>query len=428
VADIPRKLGRYEIERELGRGSMGTVYLGHDPFNERQVAIKVCDTRAGDDSEGSKLSRRLFFNEAHTVGLLKHPNIVEMQDAAFDDDGYFIVMEHVPGGRTLADYCRIDNLLPVDKAVEIGFKCAAALDYAHRQGVVHQDVKPSNILLTEDLEPKIGDFGVARIANLETTEVMGVAGTPQYMSPEQASDKEITNVSDLYSLGVVLYELLTGRQAYTAQNIGTMLFKILNESPAPPSTFRHGVPPLVDRVVGRMLAKDPAERYQMGLDVAGDLSIAVDRLKAPSEEIGDAERFRLTRALRFFKDFTDAEVWEFVRASQWRRLEAKQKIVADGDFDDAVYILAAGRADAVKRGKVLTHLVPGDCIGEIGYITRAERTADVITRGEAMVIRVNARMLDRASPALQLRFNKVFLRTMIERVVHLSDQLSRVKG
>jgi len=424
---MPRKLGRYEIERELGRGSMGTVYLGHDPFAEREVAIKVCESRPGDESAGGKLSRRMFFNEAHTVGLLKHPNIVEMQDAAFDDDGYFIVMEFVPGDRTLADYCRIDNLLPVDKAVEIGFKCAAALDYAHRQGVVHQDIKPSNILLTADLEPKIGDFGVARIANLETTEVMGVAGTPQYMSPEQASEKQVTNVSDLYSLGVVLYELLTGRPAYSATTLSAMLFKIINETPPPASTFRSGVPPLVDKVLARMLAKDPAARYQMGLDVAGDLSIAVDRLAAPSEEVGDAERFRLTRALRFFREFTDAEVWEFVRASQWRRVAPRSKIVADGDMDDAVYILAAGRAAAVKRGKVLTRLVPGDCIGEIGYLTRAERTADVITEGEAMVIRVNARMLDRASPGLQLRFNKVFLRTMIDRVVHLSDILSRRK-
>src|ERR1700693_5791080 len=206
---IPERIGKYFIINEVGRGSTGTVYLSHDPYYGRDVAIKVYNMDTGGDDERARVTRKMFLSEAHMVGMLHHPNILPIYDAGEENGHCYIVTEHVHGARTLSAYCRPDNLLRLDDVVELMFKCAKALHYAHSRGVIHRDIKPSNIMLTTDSDVRIIDFGIALVADSEISRIEGIAGSPSYMSPEQVQSLELSNRSDLYSLGAVMYELLT---------------------------------------------------------------------------------------------------------------------------------------------------------------------------------------------------------------------------
>lgn len=202
----PEKSGKYEVIEEINRGSMGVVYLGHDPYVNRAVALKVAFLDELNDPDSGERYRKMFFNEAHTTELLTHPNVINIYDAGVDGDNCYIVMEYIEGSKTLKEYCSSDNLLPINKVVEVIFKCAKALDYAHRQGVVHRDIKSSNILVTLDQDVKIGDFSIAHIYNADstTTQMGGMMDSPRYMSPEQLREEHVTTQTDLYSLGIVM--------------------------------------------------------------------------------------------------------------------------------------------------------------------------------------------------------------------------------
>jgi serine/threonine protein kinase len=273
--NIPEKLGKYTVIEEIDRGSMGVVYLGHDPYIDRQVALKVAFLDELNDPESGERYRKMFFNEAHTAGLLTHPNVINIYDAGVDEDNCYIVMEYIEEGKTLKQYCSSDNLLPINTVVEMIFKCAKALDYAHRQGVVHRDIKPSNILVTPDQDVKIGDFSIAHIHNADatTTQMGGMMGSPRYMSPEQLREEHVTSQTDIYSLGVVMYEMLTGRQAFPADNFSRLVNKILNDEVTPISDYRSDLPESLNNIVSKALEKNVADRYQMGLDLAADLTV-----------------------------------------------------------------------------------------------------------------------------------------------------------
>ncbi len=198
-ARMPDKIGKYAVIKEVGRGSTGIVYLSHDAYYGRDVAIKVYNMDAGGDEERARIARKMFLSEAHLVGMLQHPHILPIYDAGEENGHCYIVTEHVHGARTLAAYCRPDNLLRIDDTVEIMFKCAKALHYAHSRGVIHRDIKPSNIMLTQDSDVRIIDFGIALVADSDISRIEGIAGSPSYMSPEQVQSLDLTN-----SLGPVL--------------------------------------------------------------------------------------------------------------------------------------------------------------------------------------------------------------------------------
>jgi serine/threonine protein kinase len=269
---IPEKIGKYVIVNEVGQGSTGTVYLSHDPYYGRDVAIKVYNSEYDADDARSKVARKMFFNEAHMVGMLQHPNILPIYDAGEEDGRYYIVAEHVHGARTLASYCKPDNLLRIDDVVEIIFKCAKALNYAHGRGVIHRDVKPSNIMLTVDNDVRIIDFGIAIVTDSDVSRIDGIAGSPSYMSPEQVQSAEITNRSDLYSLGAVMYELLTGFRPFRANNLAKLLHQIVYATPPPIHTLRSEIPEEMEEVAAVALQKDPEKRYKNGLDFAAELT------------------------------------------------------------------------------------------------------------------------------------------------------------
>ena len=206
------RIGKYEVQGKLGEGATSTVYLAHDPFSDRQVAVKVIFPEVLKDREQGRQYRHLLMNEASLAGKLIHPHIVQIFDAVLDDDESYIVMEYVAGG-TLEQFCQPDNLLPLNRLAEMIFKCTRALEYAYRQGITHRDIKPANILLTGTGggDIKISDFGAALQTRDQTqTQVSGV-GSPAYMSPQQVREMPLTHQTDIYSLGVVMYQLLTGR-------------------------------------------------------------------------------------------------------------------------------------------------------------------------------------------------------------------------
>jgi len=267
----PQRLGRYVIERRLGRGAMGAVYLARDPRINRAVALKVIPIEKEFEDEDLEEARLRFFREAESAGRLTHPNIITVYDCGEDKHLAYIAMEYTQG-LPLTQFTDPKRLLAPNKALEMCARTAEALDYAHNQGVIHRDIKPANLLysLRED-QLKISDFGVARLTDNNRTKTGIVLGTPMYMSPEQLGAETLTGHSDLFSLGVTLYELLVGEVPFRATNIAVLMTKITTEDPAPVSNRRPGIPPSVDTVLFKALAKRPEDRFTNG----GEMAIAL---------------------------------------------------------------------------------------------------------------------------------------------------------
>jgi len=264
----PQRLGRYVIEKRVGRGAMGAVYLARDPRINRAVALKVIPIEKEFEDEELEEARLRFFREAESAGRLTHPNIITVFDCGEDKHLAYIAMEYLQG-ISLTDFTDPKKLLAPNKALELCARTAEALDYAHNQGVIHRDIKPANLLysLRQDLL-KISDFGVARLTDNNRTKTGIILGTPIYMSPEQLNADTLTGHSDLFSLGVTLYELLVGEVPFKATNIAVLMTKITTEDPAPVSNRRPGVPPSVDAVLFKALAKRPEDRFTNGAEMA----------------------------------------------------------------------------------------------------------------------------------------------------------------
>jgi eukaryotic-like serine/threonine-protein kinase len=255
------KAGRYDLREELGRGAMGVVYHGFDPTIGRDVAVKTLRlTEAGTGLSHDELIGR-FQTEARAAGLLTHPNIVVIYDAGEEDGLFYITMEFVEG-RSLQSLIDAQQSFPVSRVMKLMEQVCSALDFAHQHNVVHRDIKPANLMLTADDVVKITDFGTAKILQFGTAQTAHVMGTPSYMSPEQVKGKPVDGRSDIFSLGVILYELTTGEKPFPGQNITTVIYKIINEEPIPPRSLDSTIHPGLSAVITRALAKDPAARYQ----------------------------------------------------------------------------------------------------------------------------------------------------------------------
>jgi len=415
-SERPQKIGKYVIINKIGKGSTGTVYLSHDPYYRRDVAIKVYNIEEDADADRARVSRKMFFNEAHMVGMLQHPNIMPIYDAGEEDGKYYVVTEHIQGARTLSSYCRPDNLLRVDDVVEIIYKCAKALHYAHSRGVIHRDIKPSNLMLTVDNDVRIIDFGIAICTDSEVSRIEGIAGSPSYMSPEQVQSEELTSRSDIYSIGAVLYELLTGFRPFRADNLSKLLHQIVYATPPPIHTYRDDLPEELENVVAMCLQKDPAKRCPNGAAMAADLTRVHKALRTKYDSLDKQEHFDLLRTLTFFHEFSHAEIWEVLRASDWHEYKDGEDIVREGEMDDRFYIIVAGQADVEANGKKLGVLSNGDCFGETSYVRGAKRTASIRASGNVTILRVSSTLMEQVSSACQLRFNKVFLRALITRL------------
>lgn len=414
-ARIPERIGKYMIVKEVGRGSTGVVYLSHDPYYRRDVAIKVYNLESSDENK-ARITRKMFLSEAHMVGMLQHPNILPIYDAGEEDGRYYIVTEHVHGARTLAVYGKPDNLLPIDDVVEIIYKCAKALHYAHSRGVIHRDIKPSNIMLTQSNDARIIDFGIALVQDSEISRIEGIAGSPSYMSPEQVQSLEITNRSDLYSLGAVMYELLTGFRPFRGNNLSKLLHQIVYATPPPLHKLRKEIPEDLENVVAKALQKDPAKRYRNGLELAADLTRVHQHLREGYAKLDRQEQFSILRKLKFFHDFSQSEIMEVLRASTWQNYPVEEEIVREGEMDDRFYIIVSGKAAVMRGGRAVGQMEAGECFGETSYVRGAKRLATIKALTDVTLMKVSSTLLEQASASCQLRFNRVFLHSLIKRL------------
>ena len=398
-----KTIARYEIIHKLGEGASGVVYLGMDPYIKRHVAIKISQAT-------TNIALERFFTEAQSAGRLNHPNLVAIYDIGMQNDLCYITMEYVDG-TTLEKYCRKDNLLPVNKAVEIIFNVCNAIDYAHRQDIIHRDVKPSNIMLSKSNIPKITDFGIAQMT--QQTSELGVWGTPSYMSPEQLKEETIGSYSDVFSLGCVLYELLTGEIAFPGDNNFAIMYKVTNEEPTAITELRPDLPGILDDIIKKTLAKDPTKRYQTCIDLTYDLRVA---LRGFTETFLDGkvkDAVDYVHHAPFFQNFTREQVKELIAASSIVKFPKEKVIVAEGEIDDTFYILLNGNAKIRKNNQDIASIGVGECFGEMAYISGQARTATVMADTECILIKISATLMDKSPNDIQLLFYKNFARTLV---------------
>jgi len=423
-----QSIGKYEVKKKLGEGATSEVFLCHDRFNMRDVAVKVVFADRLTDTESGKVAHKLFITEASLAGRLVHPHIAQIYDAVVGADMSYIVMEYVPGG-TLERFCDRKALLPIDKAVEIIFKCTRALDFANGLGVTHRDIKPANILLAGETDIKISDFGAALMSSAEQTQVSGI-GSPAYMSPQQIKEHPLNHQTDIYSLGVVMYQLLTGELPFQATNNFSMMYQITSVEPPLPSSYRKEIPLSVDKIVRKAMQKELDRRYGTWGEFSQDLAEAfrTEHLANRTQEVADTEKFNTMRELSFFNEFSDAELWEVMRISSWENLPADTVIMQDGDQGDFFCILTSGEVKVTKKKKLLNLLSPGECFGEMAYLSKSgnERSADVATMCDSQIIRIRIEDLVKASDVCRHRFDRAFMAILVERLALANIRLTAI--
>jgi serine/threonine protein kinase len=421
----PLTIGKYSVERELGRGASGTVYLGYDRFRNSQVAIKQTHATLLTDASQAARYRRLLHNEATLVGRLSHPHIVALLDADEAAEPPYLVFEYVDG-QALSNFTTPDHLLPVAEVLDIAFKCCHALDYAHRQGLVHRDIKPANLMLRRDGELKLADFGTALSLRGDETQIAGLVGSPSYMSPEQIKEQTLTHSSDMFSLAVVVYELLTGRNPFAADSTYTTIYRINTETPAALSLIRPELPSRLDEVIGRALSKLPGDRYASWADFAQAL-LAINRslVRLPSQT-SEGERFARLRALPFFADFSEVALWETLRLGKWFDLPRDKVMMREGQPGDSFCLIVDGDVTVSRNGRVLSTISRGSSIGEMSYLQpdNRMRTATVVATTDVVAFKIRNDALHQASIELQGEFDKVFIRLLVNRLIATNQQLA----
>ncbi|HYL88814.1 MAG TPA: serine/threonine-protein kinase [Burkholderiales bacterium] len=419
-------IGKYPVTREIGAGATSKVYLARDPFANRDVAIKVFQFDKQADAQEERMVHKSFVAEASLAGKLNHPHIVDIFDAVVEPDRSYLVMEYVPG-TTLEAYAEQDKLLPVTKVVEIVFKCIRALEYACRHGIIHRDIKPANILLSAAGETKVSDFGASFQQKLTHTTQISDVGSPAYMSPEQIRGETLTHQTDIYSLGVTMYKLLTGRLPFAAGSQVALTYAILNTEAVRPAKVRPELPGLLDAVVMKAMEKDLAARYPSWLEFGRDLGQAFASLRLAGATVSDSEKFTRLRDCPFFEDFNDVALWELIRIGTWKPIAAPSVLIREGEAGDDFYFLVDGEVDVTLGGKSLATVKAGRCFGELLYFAdRAQRrTTTVASRGPITVMQIKGEAMRAASDACQSAFNKACMRVLIERLVYSNERLAQ---
>lgn len=426
---MTEKIGKYEVIRTLGKGATAVVYLARDPDSQREVAVKVIDF--GDDNAAmSRRLRKLFQTEDAVGRRLDHPNIVKIYDAVIEAERAYLVMEFVDG-TALDHYCAINRLLPMHRVIGIIFKCCLALDHAFHQGIVHRDIKPANILIDGDDNPKITDFGLAlnlhKDVSRDSTFVMGV-GSPAYMSPEQIKNYPLNQKTDLYSLGVLLFQLLTGRLPFRANNQGALVYKIINADTPSACALNPNLPPGLDPIIKKALEKDLYSRYRNGAEFAKDLSTVRYQMLDEDATVQDTTHFERLRRIDFFADFEDIELWEVLRISVWREVAAKVALIREGDKNRMFGVLLSGFVEVSVGGKAICRLGAGEVVGEMAFLHPCDTTrfSSVVTLEPTLFLEINSAALELSSDELRERFQKTLVSKVIGRLREANQALAEL--
>jgi serine/threonine protein kinase len=424
-AGLPAQIGKYRVKAKLGEGATSEVFLAHDPFRQMDVAIKR--TRPGVlDPREQHFQQRFFEAEAALAGRLEHPNVVRIHDAVVDEGGgSYLVMELVRGP-TLRRFCRPDNLLPLVTVIDIAFKCAMALGYCFRQGLIHRDVKPANLLAVMDgdrvVDVKVSDFGSAFDLQADATQVFRV-GSLAYMSPEQLDGTQVDARADLYSLGAVLYHLLAGRPPHDAVQQQAVMHQIFNATPPPLAELRQGLPPRLVSLVEACLSKDREQRPRDWDTFAAEISaLATDRASQASnlQEVVDAERFTLLRSLEFFRGFGDVELWEVVHRARWERMPFGHVLFRKGDEGNQFHIVAQGRIEVWRDGAKVASLGVGTSVGEMAYLAPSPElkthSVDILAAEPSTTVGFTPETMEQLSLATRHLFDAAFIGVLVRRL------------
>lgn len=376
MGKMPEKIGKYRIVRELGRGATAVVYLAENPHYPEPVAVKHVkfDDKARDVAKWNRRLLKLLKAEEAVAKRLDHPNIIRIFEAVVEADQAYVVMEYFPG-YTLERYCSFEHLLPIHRVIGIIFKCCMALDHAYRQGIVHRDIKPANILVDDNDNVKITDFGLAlnisKKIETDSTFIMGV-GSPAYMSPEQIKSYPLNQKTDLYSLGVVLFHLLTGRLPFRASNPAQLIYKIINADQPSVSQLNPDIPEQMDGVIRKALEKDLYSRYKNGAEFAKDLAAVRYKIVDDTVVPPDTSRFAMLRKLVFFTEFDDIELWEVLRLCSWRKADEHVTLMREGDADQRFGIVLSGEVEVSIEGRRVLALGAGEVFGEQAWLDHLE--------------------------------------------------------
>jgi tRNA A-37 threonylcarbamoyl transferase component Bud32 len=418
------QVGKYDVQEMLGKGATGTVYLARDTFSGREVALKTIEPEVFRDPEFGTVHRAQFLNEASLAGKLKHPHIVAILDAMVGEDSGYIAMELVTGS-DLVPHTRPDALLPVADVLQIGFKVCGALDYAFKEGIVHRDIKPANIMLARGTDVKIADFGAAYLRKSQAVHT-AMMGSPYYMSPEQIAGEPLTHHSDMYALGAVLYELLTGQRPLRAENLQALLKKITELEPLRPSAVRAGLPQELDPVILRALRKKPESRYATWAEFALALARVV-RQVLPANAIPDTEKYMALKRVEMLANLADAEIWELANAGKWSRMDKGKTIVRENDPGTSFFFLAEGEVKVTKGGRLLNVVNHGECFGEMAYIWGGElpRHATAESMTGLLLAEFEPAALQSISGGAQLQLTRALVRNLVDRLVLANTRISR---
>jgi eukaryotic-like serine/threonine-protein kinase len=425
MAELALQVGKYDVQKLLGKGATGTVYQARDTFTGREVALKTLEPEVFRDPKFGAVHRSQFLNEASLAGKLRHPHIVAIFDAVVGEDSGHIAMELVLGG-DLAQHSKPGKLLPPADVLQIGFKCCGAMDYAYReQGIVHRDLKPANIMIMRGTDIKVADFGAAFLKKGEAAHTAAM-GSPYYMAPEQMQGHEPTVHSDMYSLGVVLYELLTGRKPFVADNLAQLIERISHTQPPPPSELRPELPRDVDALVLRAMKKDPGHRYATWAQFAVEISRVIGAVM-PASAIADSEKYLAISKVEMLQLLGDAEFWELAAASSWARVSKGATIVRENDPGRSFYFLAKGQAKVTKQGRLLNMIHEGECFGEMAFIRGGEepREATVEATSDAVLAEFQPEAVEKLSASAQLHLTRALVRNAVERLALANTRIAR---
>ena len=424
-----QQIGKFQLRKVLGKGASGTVYLALDTFYGKDVALKVLEQEVLASPDFERTVTAQFLNEASLAGKLQHPHIAAILEASVTREAGYIALEYVPGG-DLSQYVQPGRLLTPEQAIQVAFKCCGALDYAFRQGIVHRDIKPANIMVVSGTNIKVADFGAAFLkSDAPPTQSDGeIFGSPYYMSPEQLRGEELGMHSDMFALGVVLYELFTGKRPFAGANLEELFANIQNAQPAPPSAVRPGIGGNVDAILLRLLGKTPAERYASWAEAALDLAQA-GRMTLSQKDIADSDKFGALRKVPLLQALNDAEIWELVHAGRWARLAARTPIVKEGDDGASLFFLGAGSAKVIKQGRLLNLLSSGECFGEMAYVKGGAmpRSATIEAADDVMVAEFDPAMLSKTTMHCQLQLANALLHTMVDRLAVANQRIAAQK-
>ncbi|NMF95956.1 protein kinase [Aromatoleum toluolicum] len=430
MSEMPLTIGKYRIVKEVGRGATAVVYMAESVDWPVPVAVKLIrfNDKSKDESKWNRRLLKLLKAERAVSTRLDHPHIIHVHDVVIEAEQAYVVMEYFPG-ESLERYCSFERMLPVHRAIGIVFKCCMALDYAYRQGIVHRDIKPANILVDDQDNVKITDFGLAlnisKKVESDSTFIMGV-GSPAYMSPEQIKGYQLNQKTDLYSLGVVLFNLLTGRLPFRASNPAQLIYKIINADPPRVSQLNPELPDQIDAVIRKALEKDLYSRYKNGAEFAKELSAVRYQLVDDTYVPPDTSRFSLLRKLAFFTEFDDIELWEVLRISSWRVVDGGTTLIREGDADQRFGVVVDGEVEVSIDGRRVSRRGVGEVFGEIAWLDSVQHRhmTTVTSVNSTIYLEVNPSALALATDELRELFRTMLATIAVRRLGEALRELS----